>query len=341
MVDISNIPKLIFRADGSPKIGLGHIMRCLAIAEMLRGMFKISFAIQNPSPSILKLLQQESISIINLPETFNYNIDRENFIKHLTNQEIIILDGYSFESSYQLSLKKHCRKLIAIDDLVEWHQYADVVINHNSNIKATDYQAEKYTKFLIGTQYALLRQVFLNAHSGTYTLNSNPIKNIFVNLGGADPDNVTYRVVEDLINISPELKIIAVLGSANMFREKFSLFDNSNIKLHQNLTADKLVHLIRDSDIAIVSCSTISYEVATLKKPFIGIVTAKNQISLCDFYKKEKIALDVLEKNYIGSELKNALNKSELYINETLRKQERFFDGKSGERIASFFKTLS
>ena len=68
--------KIIFRADGNSEIGLGHIMRCLALAEMLEGDFDMSFAIQNPDEKIEKLIHETGINIvIKLPQVSDYQED--------------------------------------------------------------------------------------------------------------------------------------------------------------------------------------------------------------------------------------------------------------------------
>ncbi|GAB4056244.1 UDP-2,4-diacetamido-2,4,6-trideoxy-beta-L-altropyranose hydrolase [Spirosoma litoris] len=335
-------PRLVFRADGGSKIGLGHLMRCLAIAEMVGDLFKMSFAIQQPSEAIQQLLRQASFDIICLQETTNYEIDFQNFSQHLTGQEFIILDGYSFRANYQKQLKQHCRKLIAIDDLASWHQYADVVINHSGNARIIDYQAEGYTQFLIGSSYALLRKSFLETkrQDRINQLSKFQPQHILVNLGGADPENISQRVVESLIQDSSISQIVVILGAANPYGECFTAYPTDRVQIRRNLNPEQVVDAIENCHAAIVSCSTISYEVATVGKPFIGIITADNQAGLRDFYADNQIALAVIEKDFNPIDLSSKLALPVGVVNASLTSQQRFFDGRSGERIAAFFRTL-
>ena len=335
-------PGLIFRADGGSRIGLGHIMRCLAIAEMVGDLFRMSFAIQHPSDAIQQLLLQASFDIISLPETTNYESDAQSFSKHLTGQEFIILDGYSFDADYQKLLKQHCRKLIAIDDLVAWHQYADVVINHGGNAQVTDYQTENYTQFLLGTAYAMLRKPFLKApkHQLVNEISAFQPQRILVNLGGADSENISQRVVGSLIQNSSIRHVVVVLGAANPHGACFATYDAQRVQIRSNLSPEEIVDVIDSCDAAIVSCSTISYEVASIGKPFIGILTANNQSGLRNFYIDNQIALAILEKDFSSVELNAGLALPASVVNASLVSQQRFFDGRSGERIAAFFRTL-
>ncbi|MCX6219205.1 UDP-2,4-diacetamido-2,4,6-trideoxy-beta-L-altropyranose hydrolase [Spirosoma sp.] len=341
MTDV-NAPRLVFRADGGAQIGLGHIMRCLAIAEMMNDAFSLSFAIQQPSDAVRDLLTQASFDIISLPQTTDYAADAQNLSSHLTGHEFVLLDGYSFGADYQQTVKQHCKKLIVVDDLIAWHQYADVVINHGGTIQAVDYQAESYTQFLTGTAYALLRKPFLEAgiQRSTHTLTTFQPRRVLVNLGGADPDNISHRVVETLLNEPLVQQIVVVLGAANPHRNSFANYAEDRVQIRRNLSPVEMVEVIQSCDVAVVSCSTISYEVATVSKPFVGILTADNQAILRTFYKDNHIALAVLEKAFTGYELRAALSLPVSTVNNTLINQQRYFDGRSGERIAAFFRTL-
>ena len=61
--------KLIFRADGNAQIGLGHVMRCLALADMLQGGFSMQFALVTPSIEVRALIEKAGIAIIRAPNS--------------------------------------------------------------------------------------------------------------------------------------------------------------------------------------------------------------------------------------------------------------------------------
>ena len=62
---MNNKKTIVFRADGNSQIGLGHIMRCLALCEILSQDFFLKFAIQNPSNEVYKILSKN----VNILET--------------------------------------------------------------------------------------------------------------------------------------------------------------------------------------------------------------------------------------------------------------------------------
>ena len=56
--------KILFRADGNNEIGLGHVYRCLAIAERLNGKFECYFAIRQPSIELKNAIESYATLII-------------------------------------------------------------------------------------------------------------------------------------------------------------------------------------------------------------------------------------------------------------------------------------
>ncbi|QKZ12249.1 UDP-2,4-diacetamido-2,4,6-trideoxy-beta-L-altropyranose hydrolase [Spirosoma sp. KUDC1026] len=333
--------RIVFRADGNARIGLGHVMRCTAIAEMVGTGRTLTFAIQQPTPAVRDLLHR--FDLIVLPETTDYQADAALFASQLTSRDVVVLDGYSFQAAYQRAIKQTGSTLVAVDDLAAWHQYADVVINHGGMATREVYQAEPYTQFLLGTDYALLRKPILEAathRSGASVSHFRP-KTILVNLGGADPDNCSLRVVNSLLTQAAIDEIHVILGAANPHRASFESLRQQGVRLLVNLSPQQMVDSIRACDLAVVSCSTVSYEVATVGRPFVGIITADNQIGLRDFYNEQQIALRVLEKDFAPADLTSVLQISPSEVNQSLTNQARFFDGQSGKRIGTLFETLA
>jgi spore coat polysaccharide biosynthesis predicted glycosyltransferase SpsG len=50
--------RLVLRADGNSRIGLGHVMRLLALADILREQFGCVFVIQEPDAVLLTQLRE-------------------------------------------------------------------------------------------------------------------------------------------------------------------------------------------------------------------------------------------------------------------------------------------
>jgi UDP-2,4-diacetamido-2,4,6-trideoxy-beta-L-altropyranose hydrolase len=333
---------IVFRADGNSEIGLGHVMRCIALCEMLNELFQLKFAIQNPSVAIQNILNVSVSEVIALPETFNYTEDASNFLSVISKEDLVVLDGYYFDAHYQKKIKAHCSKLIYIDDLVLGHQYADVIINHNGLVQAADYNAETGTTFLLGTQYALVRKEFFDVKVAV----PNSIKDgssisVLINLGGADPENISLSILNTLLSKKDLYTITLIIGSANKNTETFEAFNTvANVHIKKGLSANEMIDEINRCTVAIVSCSTIAYEVSILNKPFVGMLTASNQQSNAAFFEKNKLALAILDTRFTAAALLKCLEVDVVKWHETLQNQQLFFDGKTIERFQQAFLTI-
>ena len=124
--------KVYIRTDGSPEIGLGHVVRCVSLAHMLKNDFTIHFFVLEIPDSLKNEITQNGWDV-----TF---IDRESdFLNKLTGNEIVVIDGYQFDSEYQKEIKSKGCKLVCIDDFHDQHFYADLVINHAPGVSKDDY----------------------------------------------------------------------------------------------------------------------------------------------------------------------------------------------------------
>lgn len=323
-------------------------MRCLALADMLKNEFSMRFAITEPTSNVTNLIQQAGLTVVVLSqETAN-----ATFLASIDADETVVLDGYSFDSAFQQSVRARANKLVYIDDLITGHQVADVIINHAGGLTPDEYDAESYTQFCLGPQYALLRPQFLNPDGFGEAPANGPI---FVSLGGADPKNTSLDVLKAISLVDSSLQVRIVLGPFHPNRDSIEAFraELPNLTILQNLSADQMVDELRQCSLAITACSTIAYEVCAVNRPLIAVVTAENQDRLARFLSEEKLALSVNFPTLLtrltpvlglDQMLKLAIQSFQFSTeptSESLANQKRFFDGRSPERFRALFHGLN
>jgi UDP-2,4-diacetamido-2,4,6-trideoxy-beta-L-altropyranose hydrolase len=290
---MSQKSKVYFRADGNSKMGLGHVIRSLALVEMINEDFECHFMIRNPLPTLIDQINEVCKSIIILEDTLD-DIKEAIWIcnNHLSGDEIVVLDGYHFITEYQQLIKDKGCKLVCIDDIHAYHFVADVVVNQIGGIKPEHYSAEAYTKFYLGLEFSLLRKPFLEFDSGKKV--TYPPTNIFICLGGADPLNLSAKVVEMALNISFVKKVDVVLGAGTKINlGKLTNIEKKVLRGHRNLSATQMKTLIRESDAAIVPASTIAIEVYSLKVPMLVGFFVDNQSAPYNYWIKNNLAVDL------------------------------------------------
>ncbi|MCY7357118.1 MAG: UDP-2,4-diacetamido-2,4,6-trideoxy-beta-L-altropyranose hydrolase [Rudanella sp.] len=331
---------VLFRADGNPQIGLGHVMRCLALAEMLGPTYNRRFAIVQPAPAVVKLIEEKGVETVWLATS-------DDLFAVVNSDEVVVLDGYAFDNQYQLICRDMARALVYIDDLVTGHQVADVVVNHAGGLTEYDYKSEPYTQFLLGPRYALLRPPFFTPK--TLIPLEGPI---FVSLGGADPSNTTLQVLEGLLVyfglLKQEWRVHVVVGPMQQNRPTIEALQSSfkHLKILSNLTAEQMVGELIKCQLAITACSTVAYEVCSVGRPLIAIQTADNQEKLARFMRHNELTSTIIQTNGSTDQITVALHFGLERAYAHLRKkavqnQRRFFDGQSPERFRALFNRLT
>ncbi|MBK0403779.1 UDP-2,4-diacetamido-2,4,6-trideoxy-beta-L-altropyranose hydrolase [Adhaeribacter sp. BT258] len=331
--------KIIFRADGNSRIGLGHVVRSLALAELLHDDFDCTFAIQEPSQTLLTQLNSVCEEVICLPSNQSEALfaEAQNIAEALTGQEIIVLDGYHFTTEYQQILKRKGNVLVCLDDLHDRKFMADAIINIAGGVKPEMYQATAYTRFCIGPEYALLRKPFRDAQK---TVGKTPAKvaKILICFGGADPENYTLNFARKLHQLNPHLHLEIVTGSAYQHTEllKDFLAEKRGANWHQNLNAEEMCALMKNCEAALCSASSVAYEYCAVNGMLFIEKTAGNQTDLYNFLIAENLALPAEKLPALLSEKTVAFQDQKL-----IEKQRKIFNGQAEENLRRLFRQLA
>lgn len=247
-------PSIIFRADANDQIGLGHLVRCMALAHMLKEHFEIDFWVMQASAPARRLLAEADFS--------HHTINTEQeFLAGITADDIVVLDGYYFDTAYQQRIKNRGALLVCIDDLHDQRFVADIIINHAPGIRDDDYKAANYTQYLLGPDYALLRPEFLQAAKHR-RIPTAPHR-LFICFGGLDPLNLTEKVLALALDEPKFEQIIVVTGGAYAHRSAMNaLCDQTNGRAvhHHQVDASRMLQLMLSATIGIVPASGILFE---------------------------------------------------------------------------------
>ncbi len=274
-----NKTKIFLRANGNNSIGLGHIMRLESIEMMLKNHFECIYILREEDSEAISIL--ETKTIIKIPIQ-NDLLEESNWIATncLTGKELIVLDGYNFNTEYQNILKANCLKMIFIDDIQNYHYAADLIINHSEGLTKENFSTESYSKLLLGIDYCILRPDFLNqARNNNKKMLNN---NVLICMGGADPDNITLNILHEILPVWSTYQFNVILGGANSNIDSINSFaeDFQNVKIYQKLNASEVAHIMNISSIAILPPSTVSLEYLCSGGSLYTFKIADNQTSI-------------------------------------------------------------
>lgn len=315
-------------------MGLGHIYRCMAIAEMVRPSYQVIFIIKGLTSTVSDIVKSSVDSTIDLDPAVRLD-DECNFLATQIelNNALFILDGYHFEAEYQLQLKRKKAKVICIDDIHSTFFHSDYVINHAGGIKDDQYSMADYTSLFIGPKYAIVRNQFLTfATEREYPSTRD---SLFICLGGADPKNDTLSILQACEDRKYGKHIFLVIGPAFLHQDQLAIFlekSSLQITLLSQLNASEMLKYMSMCDEAITPPSTISFEYMMVGGVLYLKKIADNQNSINNYFLEEGFAIE-----YDTSfPLNDKKTKSEL-----ISKQHEVFDGKSGDRILALINQLT
>lgn len=322
---------IFIRADGSDQIGLGHLVRCMALAGMIKFDYNISFVCKQIPSESADVIKQLGFKVLIIDE-------EESFLSRLKGKEIVVLDNYELGSNYQNIIKEKGCKLVCIDDLHQKHFYADAIINHAPGVESDQYDAEVYTRFYLGLDYALLRNEFREQANKSRKIGN--IDKALICFGGADPYNLTYKVLEIIIHFGMFKNIDVIVGNSYNYMAELSQFcaSHKNVRCFSNLNASEMIEVMHSNELAIVPASSIAIECLSAKQVLLTGITDENQKDIHDGLVKFNTVKTIGNFGDLNPDL--LLNQLKKIIEET---NEFSFSniGDSANSIKNIFKSLS
>jgi UDP-2,4-diacetamido-2,4,6-trideoxy-beta-L-altropyranose hydrolase len=333
--------KVYFRTDANPEIGMGHLVRCSALANMIASEFDITFITASTPEAVLKKFLPFKYKV----ETVD-NVADTSFVNRIQKDDIIVLDHYSFNSEYQNKIKQNGNKVAFVDDLIGFNYNVDLIINQAENVAKEQYKTVGPTKFCLGTNYILLREPFLKATKAERNLKK--IESVFVSFGGADMDNVSQKAVKALLKFS-QLKHIHVLSSSvneNIDKWKSEFNSSDKVKFHNDLNAEQVCSLMQSCELALGPCSNLALELCSIGIVFITGTTASNQDNYYKALTSNSTVLGIgkwqdLSEQALSDKLNAVMIYDEKDIAWFVKNQRNYIDGESGKRLLNVFLELA
>ncbi len=353
--------KITFRVDASLKMGTGHVMRCLTLANALKEQgAECHFICREHPGNLIDKIQQAGFVVHSLPLNTNtqafkqQRLNKENELFHAgwlgTSQaqdaqecqaileaiqsDWLIVDHYALDKTWQQALQPYYKKLMVIDDLGDREHLADLLLDQNYASTSEKYQGlvPENCKILAGTQYTLLRPEFAQWREFSLKRRQNnpAINKILVTLGGVDPDNYTGKILAELAkaDLSPEVEITIVMGATAPHLEAIKqqaakMPFTSQVKVN----VSNMAELMSNADLAIGAAGATTWERCCLGLPTIQLVIAENQRTTAEALAKAKA---VILLNTI-SELPNLLAKANQWMPSLIANSKQITDGKGCE----------
>ena len=272
---------LFVRADGNSEIGMGHLMRCLTIAEACRELhMEVCFLLADDA--CVHMVRERGFQS-RILDTDYRQMDSElpQLSPILSGEEnaLLLVDSYQVTGSYLQTLSD-ILPVIYMDDLGERFWPVQAIVNYNHYATHLSYETwyrNGRTKLLLGSIYAPLRPMFAGA--GVDYEVRRQVKNILILTGGSDSLRIAEKLTENLK--SDEITLQVVCGpfsqSLDRLQELEREWGTERLQVRSNVS--DMASLMAACDLAVSAAGSTLYELCALGVPTISFTFADNQLA--------------------------------------------------------------
>jgi len=289
---------LLVRADAGTRMGTGHVMRCLALADAWQAAGRRTLFATHCPTEFREWIRSSGAEPVSLERPHPDPADLHATLALLSEARSeaadagppwVVLDGYHFDETYQRSIRDAGSRLLVIDDPARLERFhADVVLNQNPHAQRLDYSCDPATLLLLGPRYVLLRPEF---HRWRDFRREPPevARKVLITAGGSDPDNVTRTLIAAVKRLDvPRYETKVVVGAANphfaaLERELLSPPETpraGNIEILRSVP--DMAALMAWADVALSAAGTTCWEMAWMQLPAAVVALADNQMPIAE-----------------------------------------------------------
>lgn len=299
--------KVAFRVDAGLQIGIGHVMRCLTLAEALKAQGADCHFISREQPgNLMDVVRQRGHAVTALTAgeisfataddslrpghaawlgcDWQTDSQETSAILARLQPEWLVVDHYAIDQRWELALRTHYRKLLVIDDLADRPHACDVLIDQNVGRLAAHYThlVPARCDVLAGPEFALLRPEFAALRTVSLARPRDAIRKLLITMGGVDQPNATAAVLAALrqCSLPGDCEISVVMGRNAPWLEQIqTLSRQMPWPTEVLIDIDDIGHRMANSDLAIGAAGGTSWERCCLGLPTLIVVLAENQLS--------------------------------------------------------------
>lgn len=290
--------RFLLRADASPRMGTGHVMRSLALAQAARAAGHEAIMLGRINVGwVQERLRAECIPFVKLAGEAPLAESPQALLTQLPRQGVnprdtwVVLDGYHFSQKCQEAVRDAGFRLLVIDDYGHLPQYScDILLNQNPCSKNHTYRGNIGQK-LMGASYALLREEFRNANLLRREWPENWVaQNILITLGGGNFADFLKPIASMVArSVSPKAKIRVIQGDmdANEIRMAFGHL-RRQVEILSRVS--DMAELLRNTDLCVTAGGSTCWELCSMGVPFLVVEVAENQREICAWLESNDIA---------------------------------------------------
>lgn len=281
--------KVAFRVDGNNEIGIGHIMRCTALAIKLRQHGALCQFFISKDTKINETVKGYGFEYIKLNSDYK-NIDNSvnemNLYINKNKYDYIVIDSYFVTNLFFNNLNQKIKTIYITESFPEQTNIVcDFFLNYNLYLNNYTPPTKEKTQFLLGSKYCLIRDEFKDCHYNTKN------KDILILAGGTDPLNcieliTEYLLAKDEIN---GYSFVLVTSKNKKSIENFKKTYRNNKRVKVVIEPQYISNIMGSCCLAISAAGSSLYEIFACGTSAISYSFVDNQEKIAEAFSNNKL----------------------------------------------------
>jgi len=335
-------PLALFRCDASPKIGAGHVTRCLALSEALAAAgWRVIFAVGSETSKTAPALFASGFEFRECdsppgvqPAILGEYVDG--------NADLLVIDHYQLDATFERACRLWAKCILVLDDETGRRHDCDILADAGAPDGScyAPYVTDA-TRIYVGPQYALIRQAFVGRREAALKRrDGRAVRDIFVSFGATDAQDAITRSLEVLKELPTSVTLTIALSRSVLKLDELRQHCDTRTRLLFDIS--DLSQIMTDADLAIGAAGATAFERAVVGLPSAIVTLADNQRNICQRLVEQGAAVDIgrLDINF-PSRLSSLLH--ELVVDGTRRVRmaqaaSNLVDGRGPIRLAQVCK---
>lgn len=278
-------PLIAIRVDGNETIGMGHVMRCLSLADALsrRHGARVVFVTRD-FPAGARRIERADYTVLTLRAEALWTEDRDTLVELAGREglDAIVTDLRELEPGYLTALKSTGAAVAVIDEWGRKEIDADLLTNGTAVPAWHAYTTAGPVRRCVGPAYTLLEPSFVAAHDEPREIRADAGR-LLIALGGDDPFFLTRKVLAALELVPEVLEVTVVIGPAFVDGEEVERAARGSrhrcVCLRDVRT---MAQLMMAADVALVGGGLTALEAACAGVPAVIICEVDHQVETAD-----------------------------------------------------------
>lgn len=332
----------VFRADGSLQIGGGHVMRCLALANVLaeRG-WRCAFAVDSKTTDVVPHLVASGHEIFTLP--MSDSPARLLASRWNDTCDLFVVDHYGWGREQEMACRPWARRVLVFDDLANRTHDCDLLIDPNpDNGEVYRGLVPADCRLFTGSSWAILNDAYAARRRTGSLATRSELDRILVSFGMMDRYGLTVVALEAIRRAELAVQVDVAIGSTSPALSDVTqrVASIPGAKLH--VDCDHMWDLTAAADLVIGAGGTMSWERCCLGLPAVVVTTASNQSGTAAILEQHGAALVAGSRETVNPErladVLRGLGENSGRLSTKSRAAFSLCDGHGAHRLVAFLE---